>query len=58
MLKKASRKSAEVKDVPADDPAGTMDRFRDGLLRVLNIKKSDTKPQRPRKKQRNLRHLA
>jgi hypothetical protein len=35
VLKKAFRKNAEVPDVPADDPVGTMDRFTDGLRRVL-----------------------
>jgi hypothetical protein len=34
VLKKASRKNAVV-DVPADNPVGTMDRFTDGLRRVL-----------------------
>jgi hypothetical protein len=42
VLKKASRKSAEVNDVPADDPMGTMDRFTSGLRKVLQKKKLST----------------
>jgi len=38
VLKKASRKN-DVVDVPADNPAGTMDRFRAGLRRVLEAKR-------------------
>jgi hypothetical protein len=34
VLKKRARNSDAV-DVPADDPVGTMDRFTDGLKRVL-----------------------
>jgi hypothetical protein len=30
-------------DVPADNPDGTMDRFRDGLRRVLTIRKIDVR---------------
>jgi hypothetical protein len=40
VLKKPSRKSPEARDVPADDPAGTMDRFTDGLRRVLSVPKA------------------
>ena len=42
MLKKASRKN-DVADVPADDPVGTMDRFTDGLRKVLSVKKKRPK---------------
>lgn len=35
MLKKVSRKSAEANDVRADDPTHAMERFTDGLRRVL-----------------------
>lgn len=52
MLKKPSRNSPEVNDVPADDPVGTMDRFADGLKRVLTVPKSrvisSKKPKRRR----------
>ena len=44
VLKKASRKNAEVKDVPADDPVGTMDRFTTGLRRVLTARKPRREP--------------
>jgi hypothetical protein len=37
VLKKASRKSVEVPDVPADSPVGTMDRFTKGLKRLLSL---------------------
>jgi hypothetical protein len=37
-LKKPSRKNAAVPDVPADNPEGTMDRFRHGLRRVLSAR--------------------
>jgi len=40
VLKKRSLNSHEVKDVPADDPEGTLDRFTDGLKRVLSVPKS------------------
>ena len=39
MLKKASRNSRVVPNVPADDPVGTMDRFTQGLRRVLSVPK-------------------
>jgi len=50
VLKKAPRKNVEVKDVPADDPVGTMDRFTDGLRQVLSSPKHKQriKPQRGR----------
>jgi hypothetical protein len=35
VLKKPNRKNAEVVDVPADDPVGTMERFQRGLQKVL-----------------------
>ena len=43
MLKKPNRKSTEARavDVPADDPVGTMERFRIGLKRVLQQTKTD-----------------
>lgn len=44
MLTKPSRKGAavDVPDAPADSPAGTMERFRDDLRRVLKPKRSPT----------------
>jgi hypothetical protein len=39
MSKPQSVKRAVV-DVPADDPAGTMQRFTDGLRRVLSVRKT------------------
>jgi hypothetical protein len=51
VLKKVSRKSVEVNDVPADDPVGTMDRFTSGLRRVLHAQKLGAKnKQKPRKR--------
>jgi hypothetical protein len=48
-LKKPSRKNAAVPDVPADNPEGTMDRFRHGLRRVLSARKPRTrKNKKPR----------
>jgi hypothetical protein len=38
VLKKATRNKGAV-DVPADDPAHTMERFTDGLRRVLTAPK-------------------
>jgi hypothetical protein len=51
MLKKASRKS-DVVDVPADDPVGTMERFNDGLRRVLTAPKLPRPPVKRRKPRR------
>jgi hypothetical protein len=48
VLKKVSRKNAEVPDVPADDPVGTMDRFTEGLRRVLSAPK-----RKPKKRKRH-----
>jgi hypothetical protein len=40
VLRKPSRNSQEdARDVPADDPVGTMDRFAEGLRRVLAAEK-------------------
>jgi hypothetical protein len=39
VLKKPSRKNSEVVDVPADNPVGTMTRFRKGLRTVVLAKK-------------------
>jgi hypothetical protein len=51
VLKKASRKSrAVVVDVHADNPVGTMQRFADGLRRVLSARRSITPSNRRRKK--------
>ena len=41
MLKKPSHNSDAIKDVPADNPSGAMDRFTDGLRRVLTIPKRE-----------------
>jgi hypothetical protein len=38
VTKKPSRNS-DVVDVPADNPTGTMDRFTEGLRRVLSVPK-------------------
>jgi len=48
VLKKASR-NKDVVDVPADNPVGTMERFNDGLRRVLSQKK---RPKSARSKKR------
>jgi hypothetical protein len=41
MLKKAARnKDEDAPGVAADDPVGTMDRFKAGLQRVLNAKRA------------------
>ena len=42
-MKKASSTEPTVVDVPADNPEGTMDRFRDGLRRVLTVRKVDVR---------------
>lgn len=39
MAKKLSTKNAEVVDVPADDPVGTMNRFAEGLRVALKAQK-------------------
>ena len=46
MLKKATRKNDAVPDVPADDPVGTMDRFTQGLRKVLSAPKKHVKKRR------------
>jgi hypothetical protein len=48
VLKKPSRNKDAVKDVPADNPVGTMDRFTAGLKRILSA-------ERPAKKRRRKR---
>jgi hypothetical protein len=35
-----TKKQKQVVDVPADDPVGTMDRFTQGLRRVLAVPKT------------------
>ena len=50
MLKKRSRNSDEVVDVRADDPEHAMERFNDGLRRVLAAPKPP--PKRKRAKRR------
>jgi len=52
VLKKRSRKSPEVNDVPADNPVGTMERFNDGLKRVLAAGKRRTRHSNRRKQKR------
>jgi len=46
VLKKAPHKNdaddGKAKDVPADDPVGTMDRFTKGLKTVLAVSKQRT----------------
>ena len=49
MLKQDSRNSnADAPDVTADDPVGTMERFTDGLKRVLGA----SKPLKTKRKKR------
>jgi hypothetical protein len=48
VLKKPNRNSDAV-DVPADNPVGTMDRFTEGLKRVLAAKRVQ-KPTRIKKR--------
>jgi len=43
---------SQTKDVPADDPVGTMDRFTDGLKRVLAAPKVEVRPKHRRKRKR------
>ena len=43
MLKKASRNKDAVPDVSADNPVGTMERFTNGLRRVLSTSKAKRK---------------
>jgi hypothetical protein len=40
---KPSKHAADAPDVPADNPEGTMDRFREGLRRVLTVRKVDVR---------------
>jgi hypothetical protein len=55
VLKKATRsKDADVPDVPADDPVGTMDRFREGLKKVL-MKKPEERRATSAKRRRSKR---
>jgi hypothetical protein len=49
VLKKASPQNLEAVDVPADNLEGTMDRFADGLRRVLTAPKLRNKP-KPRQR--------
>jgi hypothetical protein len=54
--KSTSRKNVEVKDVPADNPVGTMDRFADGLRHVLAAPKAiRRRPSRTPRKQKHTR---
>jgi len=46
VLKKPSHKNAEVVDVPADDPVGTMDCFTAGLRRIIQTPKGREIPKR------------
>lgn len=48
-MKKATRKS-DVVDVPADNPVGTMDRFTEGLRRVMAAGKVTMNPPKRRKR--------
>lgn len=50
MLNKASRNSGEVVDVRADDPEHAMERFNEGLRRVLAAPKRPIRPTRKRRK--------
>ena len=51
MLKKPNPKTAVV-DVPADNPEGTLDRFTDGLRRVMDATKMPQSKHKPRRKRR------
>lgn len=51
--KKPSRKSRAVVDVPADNPEGTMDRFTDGLKRVVNAHPKRIRESRQSDQKRN-----
>lgn len=53
-MKNDSRNSRVAADVPADDPVGTMDRFTEGLKRVLAAPKVVLrhKPRRRKRKRR------
>jgi hypothetical protein len=42
-MRKALSTDPTVVDVSADNPEGTMDRFRDGLRRVLAVRKADVR---------------
>jgi len=44
-------KKDSVPDVPADDPVGTMERFNDGLRRVLLATKAQPTKSRPQRRQ-------
>lgn len=50
-MKKASQKP-DVVDVPADNPVGTMDRFNEGLRRVLAAPKLPRPAVKRRKRKR------
>jgi hypothetical protein len=54
VLKKAGRKDDAV-DVPADNPDGTMDRFTEGLRRVLAAPKPAATLSRKKSKRRRRR---
>jgi hypothetical protein len=56
VLKKANPNFRAVPDVPADEPEGTMDRFADGLKRVVSFGRTTgtaTKKRTRSTKQRN-----
>lgn len=55
-MKKDSRNLSAVPDLPADDPVGTMDRFTDGLKRVLASPKIDIHKKTTTRKARKRKH--
>jgi hypothetical protein len=52
MPTKPNRRVTTVVDVPADNPVGTMERFNDGLRRVLSAPKTPLKIRPARNKRR------
>ncbi len=53
MLKRPSPKNVEVRDLLADNPVGTMDRFTAGLRHVLAVRKKAAKPIKPKRPHRH-----
>jgi hypothetical protein len=54
-MRKQSTRKPNVPDVPADNPVGTMERFTDGLRRVLSTPKK--KPKRSKRNDDSLNHF-
>jgi hypothetical protein len=47
-MRKASSSKPTVVDVPADNPVGTMERFTEGLKRILSVPKATKTRRRKR----------